>query len=144
MCSFSKSNEAIPSQFFAQAQTFDRGVTDGSTVCLIHLNRENVGSAEFLTFRLIDWLTGMFFYSIPVQPCSSQIWCRQTGRGRVPDNVRQTFKHRFVPKLIGIVSLSILIVYGRVNHRTQRRFVLAAELSETSKQGKTKSLLTLL
>ena len=60
----------------------------------------------------------------------------------MPENVRQTFKHRFVPKLIGIVSLSILIVYGRVNHRTQRRFVLAAELSETSKQGKTKSLLT--
>ena len=51
----------------------------------------------------------------------------------MPANVRQTFKHRFVPKLILIVSLPILIVHGRVNHRTQRRFVLAAELSETTK-----------
>ena len=50
---------------------------------------------------LTDWLRGMFFNSIPVQPCSSQIWwCRQTGRGREPANVRQTFKYRFVPKLI--------------------------------------------
>ena len=81
-----------------------------------------------------DWPTGMFFNSFPVQTCSSQkCWCKQRGRGHVPANVRQTFKHRFVPKLILIVSLPILIVHGRVNHRTQRRFVLAAELSETTK-----------
>ena len=81
-----------------------------------------------------DWLTGIFFKSFPVQTGSSQkCWCKQRGRGHVPANVRQTFKHRFVPKLILIVSLPILIVHGRVKHRTQRRFVLAAELSETTK-----------
>ena len=81
-----------------------------------------------------DWLTGVFFNSFPVQTCSSQkCWRKQRGRGHEPANVRQTFKHRFVPKLILIVSLPILIVHGQVNHRTQRRFVLAAELSETSK-----------
>ena len=52
-----------------------------------------------------DWLTGMFFKSFPVQTCSSQkCWCQQRGRVHVPANVRQTFKHRFVPKLILIVS----------------------------------------
>ena len=83
-----------------------------------------------------DWLTGMFFKSFPVQTCSSQkCWCKQRGRGHEPANVRQTFKHRFVPKLILIVSLPILIVHGRVNHRT-RKDGLFLQLNYLRRQNK--------